>query len=211
MAELETRERILQTAINLFEERGYHGVSVDEIIAVSGTSKGALYHNFKSKEEILFTIHDRYIQYALEKGYECYNSGNTSMERLAAIIKDLLIGIDKYKASVTIFFQEYRYLTGQYFDIVEQKRDKYVQLMLKILDEGLESGEIRSELPSKILAMAIFGMVDWTYIWYRKNGEYSIEEIADIFVDIILNSVLTDELRQNHSYANFLLKNKLRS
>lgn len=211
MTELETKERILQTAIKLFEKKGYHRVSVDEIIEVSGTSKGALYYNFKSKEEILFTIHDRYIQYALEKGYECYNSWNTPIERLAAIIKDLLIGIDKFKASVTIFFQEYRYLTGQYFEIVKENRDKYGQLMLKIIEEGIESGEIRGELPSKILAMAIFGMVDWTYIWYRKNGQYSIEEIADIFVDIILNSVLTDDLRQNNLYANFFLKNKFKS
>ncbi|BCJ85960.1 TetR family transcriptional regulator [Effusibacillus dendaii] len=208
MAELETRERILQIAINLFEKKGYHKVSVDEIIEVSCSSKGAFYHNYKSKEELLFTIHDRYIQYTLERGYECYNAWNTSIERLAAIIKDLLIGIDKYKASVTIFFQEYRYLTGEFFEIVEQKRDEYVELMLKILNEGLATGEIRMELPSKILAMAIFGMVDWTYIWYRKNGEYSIEEIADIFVDLILNSVLNHDLRNHPLYEKFMLKNK---
>jgi AcrR family transcriptional regulator len=206
---LSTRERILNVSIKLFEEKGYHGVSVDEIIEESGSSKGGFYHNFKSKEELLFTIHDQYIQYTLARGYECYKAEGTPIERLASIIRDLLIGIDKYKASVTVFFQDYRYLTGENYKIVEKKRDEYVEIMLKILEEGIKSKEIRSELPPKILAMAIFGMVDWTYIWYQKEGQYSIEEIADIFVDIIINSVLKNDLKDKERYAPFFLKNKI--
>lgn len=208
MAE-DTRERILQTAIQLFKEKGYHGVSVDEIIQESRTSKGGFYHIFKSKEELLFTIHDQYIQYALNAGYECYRKWNTSVERLAGMIRDLLVGIDKYLNSVTIFFQEYRYLTGEYYRKVEEKRDEYARLMVKILEEGLEAGEIRSELPPKILSLAIFGMIDWTYVWFRKEGKYSVDEIADIFIDIILQSILKDEVKNTAAVATFFLKNKM--
>ncbi|WCK56243.1 TetR/AcrR family transcriptional regulator [Aneurinibacillus sp. Ricciae_BoGa-3] len=206
---LSTRQRILNASIKLFEEKGYHGVSVDEIIEESGSSKGGFYHNFKSKEELLFTIHDQYIKDTLTQGYECYKREGTPIERLTAMIRDLLIGIDKYKSSVTVFFQDYRYLTGNNYKIVEKKRDEYVEIMLNILEQGIDSKEIRSELPAKILAMAIFGMIDWTYIWYRKEGKYSIEQIADIFVDLIINSILTNDLKDKEIYASFFLKNKI--
>ncbi|MCU6598953.1 TetR/AcrR family transcriptional regulator [Peribacillus frigoritolerans] len=208
MVKISTKQRIIDTAVELFEQKGFHGVGIEEIIEVSKTSKGGFYYNFKSKEELLFTIHEQYINITLENGYKCYNEWNTPIERLTALIRNLLIGIDENISSVTVFFHDYKYLTGDYFKVVERQRDEYVQIMLKVLEEGIQSKEIRSELPIKMLAMAIFGIIDWTYMWYKKGGFYSIEEISDIFIDIIINSVLTDDVKAKKIYEKHFLKNK---
>ncbi len=51
-----TRERLLQAALDVFSARGYHGTVVDDIVEASGTSKGAFYHYFSSKQEIFLTL-----------------------------------------------------------------------------------------------------------------------------------------------------------
>jgi protoporphyrinogen oxidase/AcrR family transcriptional regulator len=56
------REAVMEAALVLFMEKGYENVSVDDIIAATGTSKGTFYHYFKSKDEILAAINSKQIQ-----------------------------------------------------------------------------------------------------------------------------------------------------
>lgn len=54
-----TRERLLQAALDVFAARGYHGTTVDDIVAASRTSKGAFYHYFPSKQGIFLELLDQ--------------------------------------------------------------------------------------------------------------------------------------------------------
>jgi len=64
-----TRERILNAAMEVFAARGYHGTVVDTITAASGTSKGAFYHYFPSKQAIFLTLMDE-LASDVERGVE---------------------------------------------------------------------------------------------------------------------------------------------
>lgn len=205
MAEKSIRDRIIETSLRLFEENGYHRVTVDRIVKESGTSKGGFYHNFQSKDELLFTIHDQFISYVLEKGQEACRRCNTPTERLYAMIKSFVMMIDIYKAEVTVFYQESYYLAREYFKEIECKRDRYKELMFEVIYEGIQRGEFRKELPVPIVSMAIFGMVNWIYKWYQNSGEYSIGEIAEIYSDMILHSVLTPEAKENPAFEYLFL------
>lgn len=55
-ADLKTRERLLAAALEVFASRGYHGTTVDDIVAASDTSKGAFYHYFPSKQGLFLTL-----------------------------------------------------------------------------------------------------------------------------------------------------------
>jgi TetR/AcrR family transcriptional regulator, cholesterol catabolism regulator len=72
MAEKSLRDRIIETSLRLCEAHGFHRVTVDQIVKESWTSKGGFYHNFKSKDELLYFIHNHFISYVLEKGQEAY-------------------------------------------------------------------------------------------------------------------------------------------
>jgi TetR/AcrR family transcriptional regulator, cholesterol catabolism regulator len=207
MAEKSLRDRIIETSLRLFEASGFHKVTVDQIVKESQASKGGFYHNFKSKDELLYIIHDHFITYVLEQGQKANEQCNTPTERLRAIIKSFVTMIDIYKSEVTIFYEDYAYLAPEYLNEIKIKRDRYQQLVFKVIQDGMECGEFRKELPVPIISMAIFGMVNWTYKWYKQNGQYSIEEIADIYADIILHSLLTEEARENPKFSKFFLKN----
>jgi AcrR family transcriptional regulator len=58
-SQLQTRERLLDAALQVFSRRGYYAASVDEIAAEAGYSKGAVYSNFSNKEELFLALIDR--------------------------------------------------------------------------------------------------------------------------------------------------------
>ncbi|GAA0611577.1 TetR/AcrR family transcriptional regulator [Virgibacillus siamensis] len=188
MADL--RNRILQEALFLFERNGFHGVSVNEIVQKVGTSKGGFYHHFTSKDELLFVIHDTFITYVLDKAMVADGSYDSPRQKLEAIVQDFVKVFDLYKAHISVFYQENIYLKPEYETLIKKKRDNFKNIIIETIGEGKKSGDFRSDIPADITGMAILGMVNWTHKWYKQSGPKSIDEIADIFVDLILRAVL---------------------
>ena len=210
MTEKSVRDRIIEAALFLFEKYGYHAVGVNKIIEESGTSKGGFYHNFKSKDELLYTIHDTFITYVLNKAKEAYSNWNTPIERLYYIVKSFTQMFHLYKPHTTVFYQESVYLTSEYFEAIKIKRDQYVDITYKVIEEGIQTGQFLPNLPVAIIGMSIFGVVNWTYKWYRPDGKYSIEEIADVYADFVLNSIMTDEAKKNYKFSHFFSKSYIK-
>ena len=200
------KERIIATALLLFEKNGYHGVTVDQIVEESGSSKGGFYHNFKSKDELLYHIHDVFISYVLDKAREAYDNFDTPVSRLCAIIDSFTKVFDLYKPHLTVFYQESTYLKGEFYQKVNEKRDQYRKIILQVIREGQENGDFRLEVPAEISTMSIIGMVNWTYKWFNKEGPLSIESIAIMFNDLILHSLLTEKGLKNQAGADILTK-----
>lgn len=199
------KERIIETSLVLFEKHGFHGVTVNDIVRESGTSKGGFYHHFHSKDELLFVIHDYFISYVLTKAQEANATSQTPTEQLQKIITSFVKVFDLYKPHLTVFYQESTYLKPQYEKAIKVKRDSYKNVLFQVLREGMASGEFRNELPVEITGMSILGMVNWTHKWYQKEGKYTIEEIADIYVDLVLQSLLTEEKKRSSTYRAYFL------
>ncbi|HZG71001.1 MAG TPA: TetR/AcrR family transcriptional regulator [Chondromyces sp.] len=202
------KERIVETALIMFEEKGYHGVSVDQIVVETGTSKGGFYHNFKSKDELLYHIHDVFISYVLNKAREAYNTFDTPVSRLCAIIESFTRVFDLYKPHITVFYQESTYLKDEFYEQINEKRDEYRKIILQVIQEGQKRGDFREEVPAEISTMSIIGMINWTYKWFKKDGPLSIEKIAHIFIDLILHSLLTEKGRKDPAIQSYLLKSQ---
>ncbi|WP_251032132.1 TetR/AcrR family transcriptional regulator [Mesobacillus foraminis] len=202
------KERIVESAINLFEKHGYHGVSVGQIVDDSQTSKGGFYHNFKSKDELLFYIHDLFISYVLDKAREAYDNFDTPVSRLCAIIQSFTKVFDLYKPHITVFYQESAYLAREYQQLINEKRDEYRKIILQVISEGQSNGDFRSEVPAEISTMSIIGMINWTYKWYKKDGALSIDAIALIFNDLILHSLITEKGMKDKAAETYLLKSQ---
>lgn len=187
------KERIMETSLRLFNEKGFHGVSVEQIVEAAGTSKGGFYHNFKSKDELLYQIHDVFISYAIEKAQEAYDEYKTPISRLCAILQSFTKVFDVYQSHITVFYQESIYLPHEFQETINLKRDQYRFLLEQVIKEGQTMGVFRKEVPANITTMAIIGMINWTYKWFHHDGPLTMEKIADIFKDLVLNSLITEK------------------
>lgn len=194
--------------MHLFEQYGFHGVSVNEIVENVGTSKGGFYHHFHSKDELLFVIHDTFITHVLEKAYIANKIYKSPTKKLQAIIKDFVQVFDLYKPHISVFYQEYIYLKPEYELLIKEKRAKFKQIIIDAISEGKKCGEFRKSLPDEITGMAILGMINWTYKWYKQSGDKSIEEISDIFIDLILHAVLEEHMLTSENYEINLISGR---
>ncbi|RUQ28059.1 TetR/AcrR family transcriptional regulator [Peribacillus cavernae] len=206
---MDLKDRIIETSLTLFEQHGFHGVTVNQIVSESGTSKGGFYHHFQSKDELLFVIHDYFISYVLTKAKETIETNDHPTEKMQKIIKSFVKVFDIYKPHISVFYQESIYLKPQYVDAIKEKRQSYKAVLFDVIREGIEKREFRSELPVEITVMSILGMVNWSYKWYKKDGEKTIEEIADIYVDLILHSLLTEQTKKDARFKEYFLENHL--
>lgn len=155
---------------------------------------------------MLFVIHDTFITYVLEKATAANAIYESPTKRLQVIIKDFVKVFDLYKSHISVFYQEAVYLRSGYETLIKEKRDQFKQIIVEVIREGQEAGEFREHLPVDITGMAILGMVNWTYKWYKQSGEKSIEEIGSAFIDLILHAVLEVDTLSSDEYERMLIE-----
>src|SRR5699024_11550778 len=125
----------------------------------------------------------------------------TAMERLHTIIKDFVSVFDIYKAHLTVFYQESVYLKPEHEAIVKKKRNDFREIIKKTVVDGINNDEFRPSLSVDITTMAILGMVNWTYKWYKQSGKNNIDEIAAYYIDFIMHAVLNENTSNIHQVS----------
>ena len=204
MVKQTVKQRIIETSLDLFQQKGYHGVSVDEIVETAGTSKGGFYHNFKSKDALLYEIHDVFISYVLKETKAAYEQYDRPIEKISAMLYAFTNVFDLYQRHITVFYDESAYLRHDYKIIINEKRTEYRKLIERVIEDGKKSGHFRENISTTITTMAIIGLVNWTYKWYKQNGKLTMEQITVYFNDIILRGICTEQ-----GYEEALAKNHL--
>ncbi|PZE77046.1 TetR/AcrR family transcriptional regulator [Curtobacterium sp. MCBD17_019] len=77
-----TRDKIVRSAATIFEQRGYANASLDVVASEAGVTKGALYHHFKSKEEVANAVIELQYEIAQSYGERVFLLGRTALERM---------------------------------------------------------------------------------------------------------------------------------
>jgi AcrR family transcriptional regulator len=162
---------------------------VEEVVHAAGYSKGTFYYYVDSKADLLYRIHDRFISREIEDAEAILAAGGTAEERLRRLVHSLVRSIHDYLPLVTVFFDEVRHLEGPHLDRIRAKRDYYESIYVRIFEEGARAGEFRADVEPRIEALAVFGMCNWLYRWYRPAGQLGPEAIADRFLGIVLDGV----------------------
>src|SRR3972149_6717153 len=96
-----TRERILAESARIFNRRGYHGTTLDDVARALGVTKAALYYHVRSKEELLFQCHQVLIEIALEGIRRARERASAADEQLRLTLAHYIEGImDQLRGSV---------------------------------------------------------------------------------------------------------------
>lgn len=193
------KQEIIDAALQLFQTHGYNGVTISQIVAHVGASKGGFYHHFKAKDELLYEIHDVFITYVLEEAKRTEEMYATPITKLCALLQSFTAAFHKYQAHITVFYDESKSLLDSDREVIKQKRDAYRKILQHVIIEGQQSGDFRTELPPTIVTMSITGMVNWSYKWYKQDGTMTMAQITAIFIDMILRSIITQQGAQEAS------------
>ncbi|WP_077617644.1 TetR/AcrR family transcriptional regulator [Bacillus sinesaloumensis] len=184
------KNKITEQSILLFQKKGFSETSIQDIVDALGVTKGTFYYYFSSKEELLKDIQLGYINELLEEQEEIIAKKDINCKtKLFEILYLLLRNIDKNGASAKVFFREMINLSDQYLAQIIPKRDQFRINIQEVLQEGKNRGEFRSDLSIDITTFGILGMVNWSYQWFNPTGTLSEQEVANIYIDMILNGI----------------------
>ena len=186
-----TRRALIDSAVQQFGDQGYAATSVQEITDAAGVTKGAFYHHFGHKEDILRLIHDDFVDYYLSVMDEIVARYDDPADQLAELIKAFVPIVEAYQASLRVFLQERRYLTGEHFAAVKRKRDRFDQLFQRVIENGVDQGRFRKDLDPRVVGLGIIGMLSWVHQWYKPGGRLTAEQVGGI-----LGAMVMDGLRK---------------
>ncbi|WP_433502842.1 TetR/AcrR family transcriptional regulator [Pseudonocardia halophobica] len=186
---------MIATAADLFARNGYHGTGIAELGRAVGLGRGALYHYIESKEAVLYAISKDQVDKMNALAESILDKGLEPEELLREMARGLLRNISTHRSEWTVFFREYGALTGQRRDHVIAARERYESYWRQALDQGVRSGVLRPT--PRILVKGILGMLNYTYLWFEPDGVLTPEELADVFLDALINGLSSRGVPQN--------------
>ena len=178
------RERILQSAAELFAEREFELVLIDEVAAHAGVGKGSVYRQFKSKEELYaaavingFTELQREIRAAL--------AGTTSTRDQTATIVRHTVRFFWTRRQFFALLRDPKALPPSQERQYRAQRNELSRLLSGVLDDGVKRGAIRPGFDTRIAAEALLGMVRGINRYGRDHTtpERAIDLVTSIFLD----------------------------
>ena len=142
---------ILETATRLFVQKGYERTSIQDIINnLGGLSKGAIYHHFKSKEEILIAVTNKMTEESNKMLFEIRNNPDmTGKEKLKRLLEDSVNrpAHDEIFSAAPNIKSSPALVSSILMESVETVAPEYV---LPIIKQGIEDGSIQTEYPEEL-------------------------------------------------------------
>lgn len=183
------RERIVESALRQILKYGLRKFTIDDITSDLGISRKTLYKHFDSKNQLIECVLDNYMAAELNQHNEIMASTTGFCERFEGLI--LPIG---HKPVPTRLLAELQ----QYFPELWARCEEAVQItrnqIIQIYAEGIENGEIRSEIHPAVIDMvvkkAIDGVLDHRFL--AENDIGLIQALHDI-KNMVLYGILVDD------------------
>ena len=183
-------ESILKAATRLFIERGFDGTSMYEIADALGVTRTAIYYYYKNKEEILVALTDKITRVAAQL------AGQAAQHIDLSPIEALRTVVDRHVRLIIDHGEEFRVVERNEGRLPPKRRaaaTEYRRGVLAnfsaVIDRGIKSGDFRP-VDTRVAALAIIGMCNWTAWWYRPGGRKSRDEIAELISDFALHGLM---------------------
>jgi AcrR family transcriptional regulator len=182
-------QEIIAVAARLFKEKGYRATTLEDIAAAVGMLKGSLYYYIRSKEELLYLVVRDPIRQAYKALEEIVASEAPVKVKIARAIGNHMTVFHQHYPHIAVYLHDYHHLMQQLEKNTLETPRHYQQLWATLLEQGVATGEVRSDLDIKVTGYAILGMCNWIYRWYNPQGTLSAEEIAGIFTTLVLEGL----------------------
>jgi AcrR family transcriptional regulator len=184
----ETREAILNAAVELFGKRGYHATSMRALASAADVQPAAIYHWYASKEAILVQLQDDFMERLTERVLAGMARHERPALRLAAAVREHVVfhGIHRLAAFVTD--SEIRALTDGPRRALIAKRDDYQAMFSEQIRDGIRDGSLRAS-DAHVATYAILLQCTGVALWFDPAGPLKLEQVAELHIELVLGSL----------------------
>jgi AcrR family transcriptional regulator len=184
---LQKREAVLRAAVRMFNQRGFHATSLDDVAASLGISKPTIYHYLGNKDQVLLECVTRGLDQLKQAADEAEGASGSGLDRLRGFLRHYaeLNMADFGRCVIRTGDEALSPESARQFRALKREVD---QAMRRLIAEGMEDGTIA---PGNVtlVAFTLAGALNWPARWQDPDKGYSAGELADQLVDILISGI----------------------
>lgn len=183
-------KQIIDAAIIVIAENGYHQSQVSKIAKQAGVADGTIYLYFKNKEEILVSVFEEKMEIFAHNLKEIIQQEISASEKLYKMIENhfVVLSSDHHLATVTQL--ELRQANLALRLRINAVLRNYLVLLDTILKEGIEQGEFDRTIDIRLARQMVFGTIDeTTTTWVMNEHKYNLVDLTGKVHRLLLNGV----------------------
>lgn len=194
---IETKNIIFDSALKVFEKKGYSSTTLEDIAKEAGISRGAIYWNFKNKQDLYVCLLKEYFN---DNFYENLKYNDQSNKDPVAAIREYMYSYFKIlinNEETRKYMEILRYKTEVKTDIgevlkVEQEIDlKIKEELSKLIRLGIEAGKIRNDISENVISMSALSYLNGIEDSWLINPEaFALEAYLDNLIDIFIDGIV---------------------
>ena len=190
-----TRQRILDAATEVFSEKGYHGAAVDDIVRASSTSKGSFYFHFPSKQEIFFSLVDRFIASLSRSAEDAIVGESGAVAKVNAALETVFHTFSRHRSLAKILLVGGVGLGKAFDERLLAIHARFAALIKSHLDEAVSDGSI-PPINTEITAYAWLGAVNEVVVrWLYTEQREDLDDALDALKGLLLHSIQAEQPR----------------
>lgn len=182
------REAILDAALELFVERTYAGTTMDDVGAAVGVRGPSLYKHVRSKHELLAELMSRAIRSVQAAHDAAVATTDDEVERLRRAMEAHVRFHAHHRLDAYLANRELASLEGAARHRIMVERKAYERSFLAVVEAGAAAGRFHVRSP-KLTALALLDQGTGVAVWYRPDGDLTVDEIAYQYGDLAVRLV----------------------
>lgn len=186
------REEVLQTAAEMFLANGYDATSTRDIAERLGMLKGSLYYYVDSKDDLLYEVIKDVYDRGEARLQAVLDGPGTPLEKLRLLIEGHLVNLTENLTATALLLHEHRRLSAERRRLVDEKQAEYRDAVVNLIAQGQRDGLVREDVDPDVATFVLLGALNWTYRWYRPDGEKDAAEVARQFAEVLLSGLAKD-------------------
>ena len=182
--------KITGAALEVFAEYGYYGAKMEQIMQVSGLSKGLVYHYFPSKEKVFFHLIDSALEISKNIWKEALNSSGTAWEKIEKLSESLVNNAFTEESSLYFLIMVQAMIQGRsipgLLEFIYQRTAHYAELP-RLISEAQKSGEAMQGDP-EVLSSTYFALFQGYTLILLYDDELKKKVSPEIFTNLLRNT-----------------------
>ncbi len=190
------REQILDAAEKVFSRMGFNQARMDDIVAESSLSKGALYWYFKSKDDIIHGLLERVFTGEMRKAESLIEDEGVASERIEVLIQTAIQDIKRLSRMMPLAYEFIALAARRQLvrSAIRRYYAHYQAILSEIIRQGMEAGEFEPGDPDDVAVAAIGFVEGMALMWFLGPGRVDWDRMGDLPNKILLQGIRKKEV-----------------
>jgi TetR/AcrR family fatty acid metabolism transcriptional regulator len=186
----EKYHRILDAAVNVFADQGFHNSTISQIARKAGVADGTIYLYFKNKQDILSQFFTYKTRLVFTNFKQAVDKEKNAIEKLRCLIRIHFQEFQRDRKMAEVYRMETRQSHQLMETQIKEMTKMYLDLISSIVEQGQEEATMRQDLFLALVKRFILGAVEEVInVWVISGGKYDLVSQADPLVDLFLKGI----------------------